>query len=163
LLAMFFGGPSRRKNAVNTLHMVFITTGLVALQFTLFGYSLAFGPDATGHGFIGSLEWAGLNNVLHDAPSDVYTTTIPHQTLFIFQMMFAIITPALIVASLADRLKFSACLGLVIIWTPLVDDLAAHGTWSLGSGGTAAGWTGEMGSLDFAGGTVIHLTPSWAG
>lgn len=162
-LAMFYGGLSRRKNAVNTLHMVFITTGLVAIQFTLIGYSLAFGPDATGHGFIGSLEWAGLNNVLHDAPSDVYTVTIPHQTLFIFQMMFAIITPALIVASVAERMKFSAFLVFVVIWTTFVYDFAAHWTWSLGSGGTAAGWTGAMGSLDFAGGTVIHITSGWAG
>ena len=162
-LAMFYGGLARRKNAVNTLHMVFITTGIVGLQWVLFGYSLAFGPDATGHGFIGDLSWAGLNDVLHDAPSDVYALTIPHQTLMIFQMMFAIITPALIVASLAERMKFSAFLIFVVIWTTFVYDFAAHWTWSLGPAGTAPGWTGALGSLDFAGGTVIHITSGWAG
>jgi Amt family ammonium transporter len=161
-LAFFYGGLSRRKNSVNTLHMVFVTTGLVSIQWVLWGYSLAFGPDA-GMGFIGTLDWAGLQNVLHDAPSDVYALTIPHQTLMIFQMMFAIITPALIVASLAERMKFSAFLIFVILWTTFVYDFAAHWTWSLGTAGTAAGWTGELGSLDFAGGTVIHITSGWAG
>src|SRR5688572_24598553 len=71
-LAMFYGGLARQKNAVNTIHMVFITTGVIAIQFTLWGYSLAFGPDAGGYGFIGTLDWAGLNNVLHDAPSAAY-------------------------------------------------------------------------------------------
>lgn len=161
-LAFFYGGLSRRKNSVNTLHMVFVTTGLVAIQWVLWGYSLAFGPDA-GYGFIGSLDWAGLQHVLHDAPSDVYALTIPHQTLMIFQMMFAIITPALIVASVAERMKFSAYLIFVVLWTTFVYDFAAHWTWSLGTAGTAAGWTGELGSLDFAGGTVIHITSGWAG
>src|ERR671912_2884640 len=104
-LAIFYAGLSRQKNAVNTLHMVFLTTGLVAVQFALWGYSLAFGPDAGGYGFIGTLDWAGLQHVLHDVPSNSYGGidgfTIPHQTYMIFQMMFAIITPALIVASLA--------------------------------------------------------------
>ena len=71
-LAIFYGGLARQKNAVNTLHMVFITTGVIAAQFTLIGYSLAFGPDAGGYGFIGTLDWAGLNNVLHDVPSNAY-------------------------------------------------------------------------------------------
>ncbi|MGH9997200.1 MAG: ammonium transporter, partial [Nitrososphaeraceae archaeon] len=102
-LAIFYGGLSRQKNAVNTLHMVFMTTGIIAIQWALWGYSLAFGPDAGGYGFIGTLDWAGLNDVLHDVPSIAYGgitgTTIPHQTYMVFQMMFAIITPALIVAS----------------------------------------------------------------
>src|SRR5919108_1332957 len=130
-LAFFYGGLSRQKNAVNTLHMVFITTGIVAVQWALYGYSLAFGPDAGGYGFIGTLDWAGLNNVLHDVPSNAYggigpntlcpedicgTTTIPHQTYMVFQMMFAIITPALIVASLAERMKFSAFVIFVVLW-----------------------------------------------
>ena len=161
-LAFFYGGLARRKNAVNTLQMVFVTTGIVTIQWVLFGYSLAFGPDATGHGFIGTLDWAGLHNVLHDVPSDVYAPTIPHQTLMIFQMMFAIITPALIVAAVAERMKFSAYVIFVVIWTTFVYDFAAHWTWSLGAGGTAPGWTGELGSLDFAGGTVIHITSGWA-
>ncbi|HZA47718.1 MAG TPA: ammonium transporter [Nitrososphaera sp.] len=161
-LAFFYGGLARRKNAVNTLHMVFVTTGLVAIQFVLWGYSLAFGPDAGDFGFIGTLDWVGLHNVLHDVPSDVYALTIPHQTFMIFQMMFAIITPALIVAALAERMKFSAYIIFVVIWTTFVYDFAAHWTWSLGAGGTALGWTGALGALDFAGGTVIHITSGWS-
>jgi ammonium transporter, Amt family len=161
-LAFFYGGLARRKNSVNTLHMVFVTTGLVAIQFVLWGYSLAFGPDAGDFGFIGTLDWVGLHNVLHDVPSDVYALTIPHQTFMIFQMMFAIITPALIVAALAERMKFSAYIIFVVIWTTFVYDFAAHWTWSLGAGGTALGWTGALGALDFAGGTVIHITSGWS-
>lgn len=134
-LAIFYGGLTRQKNAVNTLHMVFITTGIIAIQFVLFGYSLAFGPDAGGFGFIGTLDWAGLNNVLHDVPSNAYGGidgyTIPHQTYMIFQMMFAIITPALIVAALAERMKFSAFVIFIILWSTFVYDFAAHWTWEI--------------------------------
>src|SRR4029079_2307203 len=123
-LAIFYGGLARQKNAVNTLHMVFIATGIIAIQWVLIGYSLAFGPDAGGYGFIGTLDWAGLNNVLHDVPSNAYGGidgyTIPHQTYMIFQMMFAIITPALIVAALAGRMKFSAFVIFIIIWATFV-------------------------------------------
>ncbi len=174
-LAMFYGGLARQKNSVNVIHMVFITTGVIAIQFTLWGYSLAFGPDATGHGFIGNLEWAGLNNVLHDVPSAAYGgitgLTIPHMTYMVFQMMFAIITPALIVASLAERMKFSAFLIFIVIWATFVYDFAAHWTWQITGpdnygknvGYSGFGWTGSYGSLDFAGGTVIHITSGWAG
>src|ERR687897_1403286 len=162
-LAIFYAGLSRQKNAVNTLHMVFLITGLVAVQFALWGYSLAFGPDAGGYGFIGTLDWAGLADVVHDAPSLVYATNIPHGTFMVFQMMFAIITPALIVASVAERMKWSAYVVFVILWSTFVYDFAAHWTWSLGAGGTAVGWTGALPSLDFAGGTVIHITSGWAG
>src|SRR5215208_1485741 len=170
-LAIFYGGLSRQKNAVSTLHMVFITTGVVAIQFVLWGYSLAFGPDAGGYGFIGTLDWAGLNNVLHDVPSNAYAITIPHQTFMVFQMMFAIITPALIVASLAERMKFSAFIIFIVIWATFVYDFAAHWTWEiagpdnygLNPGYCGFGWTGCLGSLDFAGGTVIHITSGWSG
>lgn len=162
-LAMFYGGLSRYKNAVSTVHMVFIAVGLISVQWVLWGYSLAFGPDATGHGFIGNFDWAGLNYVFHDVPSDVYATSIPHGTFMVFQMMFAIITPALIVASLAERMKWSAFVIFVVIWSTFVYDFAAHWTWSLGAGGTMSGWTGNLPSLDFAGGTVIHITSGWAG
>lgn len=162
-LAMFYSGLSRHKNAVSTVHMVFMAVGLVTVQWVLWGYSLAFGPDATGHGFIGNFDWAGLNYVFHDVPSDVYAITIPHMTFMVFQMMFAIITPALIVAALAERMKWSAYVVFVVIWATFVYDFAAHWTWSLGAGGTAVGWTGALPSLDFAGGTVIHITSGWAG
>jgi Amt family ammonium transporter len=169
-LAMFYGGLSRQKNAVSSIHMVFITTGVVAVQFALWGYSLAFGPDAGGYGFIGTLDWAGLNNVLHDVPSNAYAITIPHQTFMVFQMMFAIITPALIVASLAERMKFSAFIIFIVLWATFVYDFAAHWTWQIATENYGAnpdycgfGWTGCLGSLDFAGGTVIHITSGWAG
>nr|WP_294805274.1 ammonium transporter [uncultured Nitrososphaera sp.] len=172
-LAIFYAGLARQKNAVNTLHMVFITTGVIAIQYVLFGYSLAFGPDAGGYGFIGTLDWAGLQNVLHDVPSNAYGgitgTTIPHQTYMIFQMMFAIITPALIVAAVAERMKFSAFIIFIVIWATFVYDFAAHWTWQLApdnygrNPGYTAGWGGAFGSLDFAGGTVIHITSGWSG
>src|SRR6266511_4178299 len=174
-LAVFYGGLTRQKNAVNTLHMVFITTGVVAIQYVLWGYSLAFGPDAGGYGFIGNLNWAGLNNVLHDVPSNAYGGidgfTIPHITYSMFQMMFAIITPALIVAALAERMKFSAFIIFIILWATFVYDFAAHWTWEitakdnygLNPGYCNFGWTGCFGSLDFAGGTVIHITSGFSG
>jgi ammonium transporter, Amt family len=161
-LAVFYSGLSRHKNAVSTVHMVFMACCLVTVQWVLWGYSLAFGPDATS-GFIGNFDFAGLNYVYHDVPSDVYAITIPHGTFMIFQMMFAIITPALIVAALAERMKWSAFVVFVVIWATFVYDFAAHWTWSLGTGGTAVGWTGALPSLDFAGGTVIHITSGWAG
>jgi len=181
-LAMFYGGLARQKNAVNTIHMVFITTGVIAIQFTLWGYSLAFGPDAGGYGVIGTLDWVGLNNVLHDVPSAAYYgingPTIPHQTYMVFQMMFAIITPALIVASVAERMKFSAFIIFIVIWATFVYDFAAHWTWQItgadnygmtpgycnfGGPGGASGFGGCVGALDFAGGTVIHITSGWSG
>jgi Amt family ammonium transporter len=181
-LAMFYGGLARQKNAVNVIHMVFITTGVIAVQFTLWGYSLAFGPDAGGYGFIGTLDWVGLQNVLHDVPSAAYYSingpTIPHMTFVVFQMMFAIITPALIVASVAERMKFSAFLIFIVIWATFVYDFAAHWTWQItgadnygrnigycnfGGPGGAAGFGGCVGALDFAGGTVIHITSGWSG
>jgi len=181
-LAIFYGGLARQKNAVNTMHMVFITTGVIAIQYVLWGYSLAFGPDAGGYGFIGTLDWAGLNNVLHDVPSNAYGGitgyTIPHGTFMVFQMMFAIITPALIVAALAERMKFSAFLIFIVIWATFVYDFAAHWTWEItaadnygmtpgycgfGGPGGASGFGGCVGALDFAGGTVIHITSGWSG
>src|SRR5919202_6410132 len=122
-LAIFYSGLSRQKNAVNTLMMVFITTGLIGVQWGLWGYSLAFGPDAMGNGFIGTFDWVGQRGFLHDAPSNVYGgisgTTIPHMTYIAVQMMFAIITPALIVAALAERMKFSAFVIFIILWATL--------------------------------------------
>src|SRR5919199_726029 len=174
-LAIFYGGLARQKNAVNTLHMVFITTGVIAVQWVLWGYSLAFGPDATGNGFIGDVTWVGLRNVLHDVPSIAYGgmngTTIPHQTYMVFQMMFAIITPALIVAAVAERMKFSAFIIFIVIWATFVYDFAAHWTWSISApdnygrnpGYCNFGWGGCLGALDFAGGTVIHITSGWSG
>ena len=121
-----------------------------------------------GNGFIGNFAWVGLQYVLHDVPSDVYGglagLTIPHQTYMIFQMMFAIITPALIVSALAERMKMECIFGLYCALGHIrCTNFAAHWTWSLGSGGTHVGWTGALPSLDFAGGTVIHITSGWSG
>jgi Amt family ammonium transporter len=174
-LAIFYSGLTRQKNAVNTLNMVFVATGLVAVQWVLWGYSLAFGPDAGGYGFIGTLDWAGLYNVFHDVPSIAYGgitgTTIPHQTYMVFQMMFGIITPALIVGALVERMKWSAFVIFVLLWATFVYDFCAHWTWEItgpdnygkNPGYCGFGWTGCYGSLDFAGGTVIHITSGFSG
>src|SRR5919202_6908456 len=174
-LAIFYSGLARQKNAVNTLHMVFITTGIIGVQWVLWGYSLAFGPDAMGNGFIGTFDWVGQRGFLHDAPSNVYGgingPTIPHMTYMAFQMMFAIITPALIVAALAERMKFSAFVIFIILWATFVYDFCAHWTWALSApdnygrnpGYCNFGWGGCLGALDFAGGTVIHITSGWSG
>ena len=181
-LAIFYGGLARQKNAVNTLHMVFITTGVIAMQWALFGYSLAFGPDAGGYGFIGTLDWAGLNNVLHDVPSIAYggigpnnlcadcgTTTIPHQTYMIFQMMFAIITPGSDCGSIGRTNEIQCVYGFYSSLGNICLRFCCSWTWELApdnygaNPGYAAGWTGKLGLLDFAGGTVIHITSGWSG
>jgi Amt family ammonium transporter len=115
----------------------------------LFGYSLSFGPDI-GH-FIGNLDWIGLRGVGGDPNAD-YAATIPHQAFMIFQMMFAVITPALISGAVAERIKFSTYLVFITLWSILVYDPIAHWVWGLG------GWVREMGALDFAGGLVVHIS-----
>jgi Amt family ammonium transporter len=162
-VGFLYGGLTRRKNALTVILQNFLVYAIVSMQWVLWGYSLAFGPDAGGYGFIGTMEWAGLNNVVHDAPADKYATSIPHIGWVMFQLMFAAITPALAIAGYADRVKMSAFLIFTVLWATFVYDFAAHWTWSLGSQGTVLGWTGALGSLDFAGGTVIHITSGFAG
>jgi Amt family ammonium transporter len=128
----------------------FIITCVISLQWVLFGYSLAFGPD-TGLGIIGSLKWAGLNFV-GGQPNADYAATIPHQVFMIFQAMFAIITPALIIGAFAERMKFSAFLIFTVLWATLVYDPLAHWVWGTG------GWLRDLGALDFAGGIVVHVS-----
>src|SRR5689334_16043871 len=151
-LGLFYGGMVRGKNVLATFQQSFIMLGVVSLQWILIGYSLAFGPDKFG-GLIGGLEWAGLNGVgLDPAPVAAYGATIPHQLHMIYQLMFAIITPALISGAFAERMKFSAYLAFTLLWTTLVYDPVAHWVW--GSGG----WIGaRLGALDFAGGLVVHV------
>jgi Amt family ammonium transporter len=151
-LGLFYGGMVRGKNVLATFQQSFIMLGVVSLQWILIGYSLAFGPDKFG-GLIGGLEWAGLNGVgLNPAPVAAYGATIPHQLHMIYQLMFAIITPALISGAFAERMKFSAYLAFTLLWTTLVYDPVAHWVW--GSGG----WIGvKLGALDFAGGLVVHV------
>jgi Amt family ammonium transporter len=122
---------------------------VISLQWVLFGYSLAFGPDF--HGIIGKLDWAGLRSV-GSLPNTNYAATIPHSLFMIFQAMFAIITPALIIGAYAERVKFSAFLLFTLLWTTFVYDPLAHWVWGTG------GWLKTIGALDFAGGIVVHVS-----
>jgi ammonium transporter, Amt family len=149
-LAFFYGGLVRRKNVLSVLMQCFIIMCVISLQWVLYGYSLAFGPD-TGWGIIGSLEWAGLKGV-GGAPNADYAATIPHLVFMIFQAMFAIITPALIIGAFAERVKFSSFLVMTILWATLVYDPLAHWVWGMG------GWMRKLGALDFAGGIVVHVS-----
>jgi ammonium transporter, Amt family len=149
-LAFFYGGLVRRKNVLSILMQCFIIMCVISLQWVLFGYSLAFGPD-TGWGIIGSLDWAGLNNV-GSLPNKDYAATIPHSVFMIFQAMFAVITPALIIGAFAERIKFSAFLVFTLLWATLVYDPLAHWVWGTG------GWLKSMGALDFACGIVVHVS-----
>jgi Amt family ammonium transporter len=149
-LAFFYGGLVRRKNVLSTMmHSLFILA-LVSVTWVLWGYSLAFGPD-TGAGLIGSLAWAGLNGVT-GAPSTVYAPTVPHLAFMAFQMMFAVITPALITGAFAERKRFKAFVLFSVAWSTLVYAPIAHWVWS------PDGWLAHLGVLDFAGGTVVHLS-----
>jgi len=148
-LAFFYGGLVRRKNVLSILMQCFIIVCVISLQWVLFGYSLAFGPDI--HGIIGNLDWAGLKGV-GAAPNPDYAATIPHSVFMIFQAMFAIITPALIIGAYAERVKFPAFLLFTILWATFVYDPLAHWVWGTG------GWLKAMGGLDFAGGIVVHVS-----
>jgi len=147
-LAFFYGGMVRRKNVLSILMQCFILMCLVGVQWVLFGYSLSFGPDI-GH-FIGSLKWLGLSGVGLEPNAD-YAGSIPHQAFMVFQCMFAIITPALFIGAFAERIKFSSFFIFVLLWSVLVYDAVAHWVWGAG------GWLRNIGALDFAGGTVVHI------
>jgi Amt family ammonium transporter len=149
-LALFYGGLVRRKNVLSTIMHSFFILGLVSVTWVLWGYSLAFGPDS-GLGLIGRLDWLGLEGVT-GAPSDVYAPTVPHLAFMAFQMMFAIITPALITGAFAERKRFKAFVLFALAWSTLVYAPIAHWVWS------PDGWLYGLGVLDFAGGTVVHLS-----
>jgi Amt family ammonium transporter len=148
-LALFYGGMVRQKNALATLMQSFIIMAVISIQWVLWGYTLAFGPDKGG--IIGGLDYLGLNGVGTE-PFETYSKTIPHQAFMIFQMMFAIITPALITGAFAERKKFSAFLLFTVLWATFVYDPLAHWVWADG------GWLRKLGALDFAGGTVVHIS-----
>jgi Amt family ammonium transporter len=148
-LGLFYGGMVRKKNALSTIMFSFAILALISVQWVLFGYSLAFGPDV--HGVIGSLEWLGLNGV-GQTPNADYAATIPALAYMIFQAMFAIITVALISGAFVDRIKFSAFMVFSLLWATLVYDPIAHWVWGAG------GWLHNLGALDFAGGTVVHIS-----
>jgi Amt family ammonium transporter len=146
-LAFFYGGMVGRKNVLGVLMQCFIILCVISIQWVLFGYSLSFGP---GKGFWGGFAWAGLSGVSLEPFKD-YAATIPHQLFMAYQMMFAIITPALIIGAFAGRMKFSAFIIFMILWATFVYDPVCHWVWGIG------GWIREMGALDFAGGTVVHI------
>ncbi len=148
-VGLFYGGMVRKKNALSTIMFSFAILALISVQWVLFGYSLAFGPDRGG--IIGSLDWLGLNGVGQD-PNPDYAATIPALAFMIFQAMFAIITVALITGAFVERIKFSAFMVFALLWATLVYDPIAHWVWGTG------GWLRSMGALDFAGGTVVHVS-----
>lgn len=147
-LALFYGGMVRGKNVLGTLMQSFVAISLISVQWILIGYSLSFGPDING--IIGSLDWIGLNGVGIE-PNPDYAPTIPHIAFMMYQAMFAVITPALITGAFAERMKFSAYLLFILLWSTIVYDPVAHWVWGTG------GWLKKMGALDFAGGIVVHL------
>ena len=192
-VAVFYGGLARSKNAVNVFGMVLIIMGIAAVQWLLFGYSLAFGPNyESGNAFMGALDYVGFNNVSHYAPlgsvgncndttsaayqmnqmvdadqcSQDWPGTIPHMLFAIFQGTFAIITPILIIGAVVDRMKLSAVLIFVVVWSTFVYYPVAHWIWG---GGFMADGTLDLDPslspsfvLDFAGGAVVHITAGFA-
>jgi ammonium transporter, Amt family len=148
-VALFYSGMVRRKNILSTLMMSFIFLGMISLLWIVYGYSLSFGTDITG--FIGGLDFIGLNNVGAD-PSSVYATTVPQLAFAIFQCMFAVITVALITGAVVERINFNALLIFAALWFTVVYCPVAHWVWGDG------GWLAELGVLDFAGGAVVHIS-----
>lgn len=151
-LAFFYGGMVRKKNMLSILMQCFILLCILSLHWILIGYSLSFGP---GKGFWGGFGWIGLNGVGLEPYAD-YAATIPHQAFMIYQAMFAVITPALIIGAVAERMKFSAFIIFSILWATFVYDPVCHWVWGIG------GWLRELGAIDFAGGAVVHITAGTA-
>ena len=147
-LAFFYGGLVRRKNVVNTMMTSIFVIGIAAVMWALFGYSLAFGNDHFG--IIGDFSWLGLQGI--EGSTTDYVSTIPHLEFAIFQMMFAIITQALITGAVAGRMKFKALFLFIILWSVIVYYPMAHMVWGLG------GFLAKIGSIDFAGGNVVHIS-----
>ena len=146
-LALFYGGMSRRKHVLSTIMLSFASLCLVSVQWVLWGYTLSFGPDVGK--LIGGLAYLGLRGIL---PGSVLGgQTIPHFAFVMFQGMFAVITVALITGAFVERMKFGAFLVFALLWTTVVYDPLAHWVWG-------GGWLGELGALDFAGGTVVHVS-----
>src|SRR3982751_3203372 len=148
-LGFFYGGLVPPKNVLSTLMHSFFILALISVQWVLWGYSLAFGPSVGG--LIGSLARVGLRGV-GAGPNSDYAKTIPHMAFMAFQMMFAIITPALITGAFAERKRFKAFVLFSLLWATFVYDPVAHWVWGTG------GWLRTLGTLDFAGGTVVHIT-----
>ncbi|MBV8756191.1 MAG: ammonium transporter [Deltaproteobacteria bacterium] len=145
-LALFYGGMVQGKNVLSTFMHSFFALGIVTVQFAVIGYTLAFGP--TWHGVIGGLDFLGLSGIDQTTAHG----TVPHLAFFAYQCMFAVISPALISGAYAERMKFSAYVLFTLGWTTLVYDPIAHWSWAEG------GWLAKLGAIDYAGGTVVHLS-----
>jgi Amt family ammonium transporter len=152
-LAFFYGGMVRKKNLLSTLTLTYVFMALIGVQWLLYGYSLSFGEDIGG--LIGGLNFLGFSNV-GLTPNPNYGPTVPHEVFASFQMMFAVITPALIVGAFVERVRFKSFLLFSILWATLVYDPLCHWVWGKG------GWLAEMGLLDFAGGTVVHVAAGFS-
>jgi Amt family ammonium transporter len=150
-LAFFYGGLVRRKNVLSTVMHSFFGLALVSVVWVVIGFTLAFGPDVAGLGLIGGLDFAMFNGVGLE-PSETYATTVPFVLFAAFQLMFAAITPALITGAFAERKRFAAFVLFTILWSVLVYSPLAHWVWSVD------GWLFKLGALDFAGGTVVHIS-----
>ncbi len=148
-VGFFYGGMVRQKNVLAMMGQSIVILALISLQWVLIGYSLSFAKDHFG--LIGSLDWIGLKGVGLN-PNPDYAGTIPHLGFALFQCMFAVITPALIIGAFADRVKFGTFILFTLLWSTLVYDPVAHWVWGVN------GWLRQIGSLDFAGGTVVHIT-----
>jgi Amt family ammonium transporter len=159
-LGLFYGGLVRKKNVLSVLMQCFITLALVSVIWVCFGYSLAFSDSELLPGVLGDFKWAFLNGITTDQLSPYYisdaTGRIPHLSFIMFQCMFAVITPALIVGAFAERMKFSSFLVFTALWEILIYSPLAHMVWS------ANGWLFKLGVLDFAGGTVVHINAGFA-
>jgi ammonium transporter, Amt family len=147
-VALFYGGMVRSKNVLSTIMMSFMSLGVISILWSLYGYSLAFGTDIGG--IIGGLDYIGLRHVGQE-PSPIYAVTVPHLSFMIYQMMFAVITVALITGAVVERMKFSAILLFSVLWFTLVYCPVTHWVWG-------GGWLAKLGALDFAGGMVVHIT-----
>ncbi|OGC05246.1 ammonia channel protein [candidate division WOR-1 bacterium RIFOXYA12_FULL_43_27] len=152
-VGFFYGGMVRKKNILSTIMMCFAVLMVISLQWVLYGYTLAFGP--TKSGIIGGLQALGLAGV-GALPDPGYAATIPALAFMIFQAAFAIVTPSLIVGAFVERIKFSSFLFFSVIWATLVYDPVCHWVWGIG------GWLRAFGALDFAGGTVVHVTAGFS-
>ncbi|HTY13552.1 MAG TPA: ammonium transporter [Candidatus Omnitrophota bacterium] len=148
-LGFFYGGMVRKKNILSTIMLSVAILALISVEWVLYGYSIAFGPDKAG--IIGGLEWLGLNGV-GQAPFAGYAATIPHLAFMVFQLAFAVITPALITGAFVERINFTGFLMFILLWATFVYGPVAHWVWGIG------GWLRNLGALDFAGGTVVHIT-----
>ena len=152
-VGFFYGGMVRKKSILSTIMMCFSSLFLISVQWVLFGYTLAFGP--TKAGLIGGLKFLGLIGV-GQAPNAAYAATVPALAFMMFQAAFAIITPSLMVGAFVERIKFASFLIFTGLWATFVYDPVAHWVWGVG------GWLRAMGALDFAGGTVVHVTAGFS-